>query len=112
MNNIISKMVIGNKEYSFKMTNSTIIKLDEMYGNYGSIIYGIMEGIQFYSNAIKLMVGSCTEDITEDEIINNATSKQMSDIPGFAVKLYLDYMGYSDSKNKNRNKNRNKNKKK
>lgn len=38
------KLKIGEKEYNFKMTNETILKVDDKYGNYGTVLQGIMEG--------------------------------------------------------------------
>ncbi|NYC04386.1 hypothetical protein [Clostridium beijerinckii] len=55
------KLKIGEKEYNFKMTNATILKVDDKYGNYGTVLQGIMEGKQFYTNALRLMSCSCID---------------------------------------------------
>lgn len=110
----IRKQKIGNKEYSFKMTNKTIRKIDEKYGNYGSVIYGLMEGQQFYTNALKLVSVCCVdkekvltneedqkyeEKIKEwdiEELEDEMTAEQYRDITILAVELYLDYMGLNE----------------
>ncbi|BDR75757.1 hypothetical protein [Clostridium tetani] len=110
----IRKQKIGNKEYSFKMTNKTIRKIDEKYGNYGSVIYGLMEGQQFYTNALKLVSVCCVdkekvltneedqkyeEKIKEwdiEELEDEMTAEQYRDITILAVELYFDYMGLNE----------------
>src|SRR3712207_6189325 len=114
----IIKQKIGNKDYNFKMTNKTIRKIDEAYGNYGSVIYGLMEGKQFYTHALRLLSKSCIDkerkcidkennkyeevikewDIEElEEII---TGEQYQEITKIAIELYLNYMGVNDDDNK------------
>lgn len=100
----IRKQKIGNKEYSFKMTNKTIRKIDEKYGNYGSVIYGLMEGQQFYTNALKLVSMCCVDEDEEgnvkefsiEELEDTMTADQYRDITVLAVELYLDYMGLNE----------------
>lgn len=104
---MIRKFNIGEKEYGFEMTNRTIFKADEKYGNYGTILYGIMNGVQYYSNAVKLMVCTCKESITEDEIIDNCTSEQMMNIPTLAQNLYFDYIGIKESEGNNKDNEKN-----
>lgn len=92
------KQRIGDKDYSFKMTNKSILQADEKYGNYGSIIYGLMEGEQFYTNALKLISCCCIEkDFTVDELIEELTPEQLiTEIPNLGTGLYFDYMGFND----------------
>lgn len=91
------KQMIGKVEYSFTMNNSTIRKIDEKYGNYGSVIYGIMEGQQFYTNALKLVSMACAEkDWTIEELEKTMTGIQYQQITALAVDLYLDYMGMNE----------------
>jgi len=93
----VRKQTIGNKEYSFKITNKTIRKIDEKYGNYGSILYGLMEGKQFYTNALKLISMSCIEKEWDIEELEDAmTGQQYQEITVLAVDLYLDYMGINE----------------
>lgn len=91
------KQTIGNKDYTFEMTNKTIRKIDEKYGNYGSILYGLMEGEQFYTNALKLISMSCIEKEWDiEELEDTMTGQQYQEITVLAVDLYLDYMGFND----------------
>lgn len=94
----IRTLKIGEKEYKFKMTNRTVFKVDDKYGNYGKIISGIMEGEQVYTNVLKLLSCSCIEkEWTIDELLEEATPKQLNlEMPNFAVNLYFDYMGLND----------------
>ena len=93
----IRKQQIGDKEYSFKMVNRTIRKIDEKYGNYGSILYGLMEGKQFYTNALKLISMSCIEKEWDiEELEDTMTGQQYQEITVLAVDLYLDYMGINE----------------
>ncbi|WP_242865181.1 RNA polymerase subunit sigma [Clostridium botulinum] len=105
----IRKMKIGNKEYGFKMTNKTVLKIDEKYENYALVINGIMEGKQFYNNAIKLLTCCCvdqeikevdgekiktTKEFTIDELIEKLTPEQINtELIDFVLNLYWDYMG-------------------
>lgn len=110
----IRKQKIGNKEYSFKMTNKTIRKIDEKYGNYGDVIFGMMKGIQFYTNSLKLISMCCIdketvlvdkvkkkyeEKIKEwdmEELEDIITAQQYQEITELAADLYLDYMGLNE----------------
>ncbi|AUM89754.1 RNA polymerase subunit sigma [Clostridium botulinum] len=118
MLNKIRKQKIGDKEYSFKMTNKTIRKIDEKYGNYGSVIYGLMEGQQFYTNALRLISMCCVnkekviinreedkykEKIKEwdiEELEDIITGQQYQEIANLAVDLYMDYMGFNEESKK------------
>ncbi|MCJ8173977.1 RNA polymerase subunit sigma [Clostridium botulinum] len=121
----IRKQKIGDKEYNFKMTNRTIRKIDEKYDNYGSIIYGLMEAKQFYTNALKLVSMCCIdkekvlidkkekkyeEKIKEwdiEELENIITGQQYQEITNLAVDLYLDYMGMNQTEDKEDKKEKN-----
>lgn len=114
----VRKQIIDDKEYSFRMTNRTIRKIDEKYGNYGSIIYGLMEGQQFYTNSLKLVSMCCIdmekvlidkdgmiyeEKIKEwniEELEDTLTGEQYQDITTLAINLYFDYMGLNDNEDK------------
>ncbi|MBS4539826.1 RNA polymerase subunit sigma [Clostridium sp. D2Q-11] len=98
----VRKMKIGEKEYSFKMTNKTIFKVDEKYGNYGSVIYGLMQGVQYYTNAVKLISCACIEkEWNIEELIELFTSDQLNgDVPNFAAELYFDYIGIEETDKK------------
>ncbi len=114
----VRKQIIDDKEYSFRMTNRTIRKIDEKYGNYGSIIYGLMEGEQFYTNSLKLVSMCCIdmekvlmdkdkmiyeEKIKEwniEELEDTLTGEQYQDITTLAINLYFDYMGLNDNEDK------------
>lgn len=92
------KQKIGDKDYTFKMTNKSILEVDEKYGNYGNVISGLMEGEKFYTNALKLISYCCIErDFTIDELVEQLTPKQLNmEIPNLATELYFDYMGFND----------------
>ncbi|MGO5075186.1 RNA polymerase subunit sigma [Clostridium sporogenes] len=110
----IRKQKIGNKEYSFKMTNKTIRKIDEKYGNYGDVIFGLMEARQFYTNSLKLISMCCIdkEKVLVDKVENKyeektkewdieelediITAQQYQEITDLAADLYLDYMGLNE----------------
>lgn len=93
----IRNQKIGDKEYSFKMVNKTIRKIDDKYGNYGSVIYGIMEGQQYYTNCLKLISMACIEKEWDiEELEDTMTAEQYQEITILAVELYLDYMGLND----------------
>lgn len=110
----IKKLKIGEEEYSFKITNRTILKIDERYGNYGTVLQGIMEGKQFYTNALKLLSCSCinkeyatidnkkiekTKEFSVEELVDLLTPQQLNnEIPGFVTNLYFDYMGINNTK--------------
>lgn len=110
----IKKLTIGEQEYSFKITNQTILKIDRKYGNYGTVLQGIMEGIEFYTNALKLLSCSCIDkeceiindkkieknkEFSVEELADLLTPKQLNnEIPGFVTNLYFDYMGINDKK--------------
>ncbi|BDR80696.1 hypothetical protein N072000002_09520 [Clostridium tetani] len=120
----VRKQQIGNKEYSFKMVNRTIRKIDEKYGNYGSVIYGLMEGQQFYTNALKLVSMCCVdkekvltneedqkyeEKIKEwdiEELEDEMTAEQYRDITVLAVNLYFDYMGLNEDSEEEKTENK------
>lgn len=89
------KMKIGNEEYNFKMTNLTILKIDEAFGNYGTVLQGLMEGERFYTNSLKIMACSCLEKEWElKELVEQLSNEQMNnEIPIFATNLYLDFIG-------------------
>ncbi|HBJ2612671.1 TPA: RNA polymerase subunit sigma [Clostridium botulinum] len=112
MLNKIRKMKIGNKEYSFKMTNRAVLEIDRKYGNYALVVNGIMEGKQFYNNSIKLLSCCCvdkeikeidgekiktTKEFTIDELIENLTPEQINtELIDFVLDLYWDYMGVNE----------------
>lgn len=95
------KLLIDDIEYNFKMVNRTILKIDSKYGNYGSILDGIMNGKEFMSNALKLLSCCCLEKEFEiEELADLLTPKQLNyEIPSFVTNLYFDYMGINGTKN-------------
>ncbi|WP_238899462.1 RNA polymerase subunit sigma [Clostridium sp. YIM B02500] len=118
------KLKIGENEYNFKMTNETILKVDDKYGNYGTVLQGIMEGKQFYTNALRLMSCSCidketgndkkverTKEFSIEELINLLKPQQLNnEIPEFVKNLYFDYIGIDTSVKKKDSKLNNKEK--
>lgn len=103
---LIIKEIIDGKEieteYRFRMVNRTILKIDSKYGNYGTILDGIMNGKEFMSNALKLLSCCCLEKEFEvEELADLLTPQQLNyEIPSFVTNLYFDYMGVNDTKNK------------
>ena len=76
----MQKFKIGEKEYEFKMTNRTIIKIDEKYKSYGIVLNGIMEGEAMFTSCLKLMICSAkdaTFNFTIDELADAMTNEQM-----------------------------------
>ncbi|NMM65498.1 RNA polymerase subunit sigma [Clostridium sp. P21] len=103
----IEKMKIGDKEYSFKMTNKTVLKIDEKYGNYGTVLAGIMEAKQFYTNALKILSCSCIEKEWEfDELVEEMTGEQLQSTSNFVVQLYFNYIGVEKKKTDKEDKNK------
>lgn len=96
----VKKLMIGENEYSFKMVNKTIFKIDMKYGNYGTVLQGIMEGKEFYTNALKLLSCCCTErEFEVDELFDLLTPQQLNfEISGVVTELYFDYIGVNDTK--------------
>lgn len=113
------KMKIENKEYKFKMTNKTVLKIDQKYGNYALVINGIMEGKEFYTNALRLLSCCClnkeikeidgekiegTKEFTVDELIEKLTPEQINtEIIDFVLNLYWDYIGVNETEEKQEN---------
>lgn len=110
MDDVITQ-TIGGKEYHFKMTNRTIRKIDEKYGNYAKVAEGLMEGKQFYTNALKL-VSVCCIDVNRivldkeknifkdmpkewdiEELEDLLTPAEYREITNTALLLFLNYMG-------------------
>ena len=102
---LLIKEIIDEKEieteYSFKMVNRTVLKIDAKYGNYGTILDGIMNGKEFMSNALKLLSCCCLEKEFEvEELADLLTPRQLNyEIPSFVTNLYFEYMGINDTKN-------------
>lgn len=104
----VRNQMIGNKKYSFKMTNRTIRKIDEKYGSYATVLYGLMEGEKFYTNSLKLVSMACIDKVEDkknklvekewsiEELENIISAEQYQDITSLAMELYLDYMGLND----------------
>lgn len=94
-------MTIGGTEYSFKMVNRTILKVDKKYGNYGTILDGIMEGKEFMSNCLKLLSCCCIgKEFEVDELADLLTPPQLNfEVPNFVTNLYFDYMGINNEQN-------------
>lgn len=96
---MIRKMIIGTEELEFKMTNQTVIDIDEIYGNYGTVINGILFGENIYNNAFKLVSASCiSKKLTFKELVENLTPDQISEkIVNFAFDLYADWRGIKET---------------
>lgn len=97
---MIRKFNLAGEELEFKMTNGTIIDIDEKYDNFGDVINGVMYGKKLYGNSIRVISCSCiTRELTEEELIEKLTSEQMTkEIVPLATNIYLDYMGVKQSK--------------
>lgn len=95
INNKIKKIKIGDTEYTFQMTNRTILKIDEMSGNYGTVTEGLINNKQLYKNSVIVMACSCLEkDWGIDELIDELTVSQINgELVNFALDLYFNYLG-------------------
>ncbi|MDK0767067.1 RNA polymerase subunit sigma [Clostridium perfringens] len=96
---MIRKFKIGEEELEFKMTNKTVIDIDEIYNNYGTVINGILFGENIYNNAFKLVSASCiSRKLTFEELVENLTPDQISEkIVNFAFDLYADWRGIKEA---------------
>lgn len=96
---MIRKFKIGEEELEFKMTNKTVIDIDEIYNNYGTVINGILFGENIYNNAFKLVSASCiSRKLTFEELVENLTPDQISEkILNFAFDLYADWRGIKET---------------
>lgn len=94
------KLNLAGEELEFKMTNGTIIDIDEKYDNFGKVVNGVMNAKNLYSNSIRVISCSCiTRELTEEELIEKLTPDQMTkEIVSLATNIYLDYMGVKQSK--------------
>lgn len=112
---MIRNLDLKGETLQFEMTNRSIFKIDEEFNNFGEVINGLMFGKNLYTNAIRILVGSCISrseenKLTVDELIDNLTSEQITqDIIPLAQNLYLeDYRGIkeesSDSKEETKKK--------
>ena len=96
---MIRKFKIGEEELEFKMTNKTVIDIDEIYDNYGTVINGILFGENIYNNAFKLVSASwISRKLTFEELVENLTPDQISEkILNFAFDLYADWRGIKET---------------
>lgn len=95
---MIRKFKIGEEELEFKMTNKTVIDIDELYGNYGTVINGILFGENIFNNSFKLVSASCiSRKLTFEELVEKLTPNQISDeIIPFSYELYKDWRGIKE----------------
>lgn len=95
---MIRKFKIGEEELEFKMTNKTVVDIDELYENYGTVINGILFGEKIYNNAFKLVSASCiSRKLTFEELVEKLTPLQISEeILNFAFDLYADWRGLKE----------------
>lgn len=109
---MIRKLNLAGEELEFKMTNKTIIDIDEKYDNFGEVINGVMYGKKLYVNSIKVLSFSCiTRELTEEELIEKLTGKQMTkELVPIATDIYFDYLGIKKSNKDIENKENNKKK--
>lgn len=93
------KFLIGNEELEFEMTNRTVFNLDETYGNFGIVINGLMDGVNIYSNALKILCASCiSKELKVDEVEKKLTPTQvLNELIQFSAQLYFDYMGVKEA---------------
>lgn len=95
---MIRKFKLGKEELEFKMTNQTVVDIDELYGNYGEVYAGIYTGKNLYNNVFKLVAASCiTRKLSFEELVEKLTPDQISDeIKVFAFDLYKDWRGIKE----------------
>lgn len=96
---MIRKLNLAGEELEFKITNKTIFKLDELYGNFGEVINGVMQSNNLYNNSARVVACACiTREVIEEELKNKLTAEQITqELVPFAIQLYLDYMGVKEN---------------
>ncbi|KEI02908.1 RNA polymerase subunit sigma [Clostridium botulinum C/D] len=90
---------INGITYHFKVTNRSILRIDEKYGQYPQILKGMMEGEDFFTNSLKILSCSCMEKEWDlDELIDSLTGQQLSFIvPSLATDVFFEYMGAGEA---------------
>ncbi|KGN00824.1 RNA polymerase subunit sigma [Clostridium phage CWou-2020a] len=90
---------INGITYHFKITNRTILRIDKKYGRYPEIIKGMMEGEDFFTNALKILSCSCMEKEWDiDELIDSLTGQQLNFIiPSLVADVYFEYIGAGEA---------------
>ncbi|MDQ0149213.1 RNA polymerase subunit sigma [Eubacterium multiforme] len=98
------KLILGNEELEFKMTNKTIFDIDEKFNNFGEVINGVMNNTNLYNNSLKVISCACiTRELTIDELIEKLKPEQITkEIVSVAYGLYFDYMGIKLQTDKNK----------
>ncbi|WP_053290322.1 hypothetical protein [Clostridium botulinum] len=97
-NNVLS---INGSIFHFSLDNRAVLKLDNMYGSYMDIFQSIMEGKNFFTNALKILTCTCKErEWTIDELIDNLTGTQLSfGVPPLVTNLVISYFGAKEKEN-------------
>ncbi|EGT4137967.1 hypothetical protein N2W53_000577 [Clostridium perfringens] len=109
------KLLLGNEELEFKMTNGTYLYLDNEYGSAGRIINSMMYGVKAFdegeekpksfgadgmlNNSLKILSASCiTRELEVKELEEKLTPDQLvSEAANLAGEIYFDYRGIKKS---------------
>ncbi|MGG5463486.1 hypothetical protein [Clostridium sp. B9] len=117
------ELLLKDEKLKFKMTNRSYAKIDDNYGNAGSVINSVWFGLKVYedealkpesfgldgctNNALKILSATCiTRELTVEELMEKLTPEQMvREVVLLASDIYIDYMGFKkadpeDSKKK------------
>lgn len=96
----VREIKVGNKKYKFKMTNKSILKIEEGGYNYSEIIAGLFDSKKFYTKALILLEATALDTkFNKNKFIDSLTPEQFQDeLPDFTADLYLDYMGVDQEK--------------
>ncbi|NKF05304.1 RNA polymerase subunit sigma [Clostridium gasigenes] len=109
----VRKYKIGEKEFEFKITNRTILKIESKYGNYADVFKSLIENREITTTSLKLLLCSsvdATFNYTDVEgLADDLTFIQMNEVPLFVTEMYLDYMGINTDLKENKKDNVEKN---
>lgn len=110
------KLLLGDEELEFKMTNGTYLYLDNEYGSAGRVINSMLYGVKAFdedeekpksfgsdgmlNNSLKILSASCiTRELEVKELEEKLTANQLvKEVANLAGEIYFDYRGIKKSK--------------
>ncbi|MEA5268952.1 hypothetical protein [Clostridium perfringens] len=110
------KLLLGDEELEFKMTNGTYLYLDNEYGSAGRVINSMLYGVKAFdedeekpksfgsdgmlNNSLKILSASCiTRELEVKELEEKLTADQLvKQVANLAGEIYFDYRGIKKSK--------------